>query len=118
MLHADTFQDLVTVLHQCDPACVQIPCLVKQSIMSLASIVLDTCIVAERNLVTPHEMVPIQTGRFIHDITVELWNFYDMTRYPIEWGGYTLRNQVIHHAMYVKVRAAFRREANFPGWQT
>jgi hypothetical protein len=115
---APVFEELLQSLHQCSPNCPTQECPKQRAVLALASIVLDTCVATQKNLRTPHQIPDSLLEIIVKKVVLEIWEEFNLADNPIELGGYTPRNQIIHHRMYVKARAAYRALYNFPGWRS
>ena len=111
------FQDLLFQLHTCQEDVCTPDCVTRKSAIGITSIVLDTVDATVDKCKTPHGLKEFQIVQLVHEITPAVWSFYDLTAQPLDFGGYSMRNQVIHLAVYYKAKMAMQALFNFPGWK-
>lgn len=118
VVHTDYFQDLLFQLHTCQEDVCTPDCIKKKSALGITAVVLDSVDASVDKLRTPHGLFESQIIKYVHIITPQIWDFYKLGERPFDTTGYTMRNQTIHLAIYVKCKHVMQAEPNFRGWKS
>ena len=116
VVEMDYFQDLLFQLHTCGVGCPP-DCIKKKSAIAITALVLDSVDATVTKLKTPHGLLESDIIRFVTVITKEIWSFYDLNALPLEFDQTSVRNQVIHQAIYLKAKTIIQLMPNFRGWK-
>jgi hypothetical protein len=106
--------EFICTLHQCNYNC-EVSCLTKKSAVAITVVVLDTCAAAAEKLKIP--ITVQQTIECVKMVAEEIWAYYRLDEEHLDWDNNTVKNQVIHLSMYVKVKSAYEELPQFDGWK-
>jgi hypothetical protein len=92
------------------------PCVTKRQALGVTATVLDIVLATIEKLNTTHFTPSRRIVLMVHEITPEIWTFYGIGNQAIDESGFTMRNQIIFHAINLKAIAICSRQIDFPGF--
>jgi len=106
------FDNLMFCLHTCTTC--EEPCDKKARVVGFVGLVTETCRETYANLSEPSV---VSVVRLVSNLAFSVWHEFKLEEEPIDYSGYTLRNKMIHAAIYAQAKARFEAEPGFSGWK-